>query len=233
MTELVGDCPRCGSHQITFDLLAAIVRGQRYDWQNWYEAFAICRQCRRSTVFILSESVNGNYQYVHNQGLMNIDEAVNRYVDIEGIISLKDQSSAEPPEYVPEEIEAIFREGSTCLTVGCFNAAGTMFRLCIDLVTRSLLPTEEVEGLNNRIRRNLGLRLAWLFDNSHLPGALRDLSACVREDGNDGAHVGNLTKEDAEDLLDFTSVLLERIYTEPERIRLAQERRNKRRTDNA
>jgi hypothetical protein len=51
----------------------------------------------------------------------------------------------------------------------------------------------------------------------------------VREDGNDGAHDGTLGKEDAEDLLDFTTALLERIYTEPERLRLAQERREKRR----
>lgn len=59
---------------------------------------------------------------------------------------------------------------------------------------------------------------------------LRELSLCIKEDGNDGAHAGSLTKDDAEDLLDFTFALLERIYTEPERLRLAQERRNARRS---
>ncbi len=41
-----------------------------------------------------------------------------------------------------------------------------------------------------------------------------------------------ISKEDAEDLLDFTQMLLERIYTEPERIRLAAERRRQRRNPN-
>ena len=148
-------------------------------------------------------------------------------------IQVKDKATVEPPEFIPENIESIFREGATCLAVGCNNAAGTMFRLCIDLVTKSMLPEGEVEGLNYRTRRDLGLRLPWLFDNGHLPEALRELSSCVREDGNDGAHAGTLQKRDAEDLLDFSRILLERIYTEPERLRLAQERRQQRRDENA
>lgn len=42
-------------------------------------------------------------------------------------------------------------------------------------------------------------------------------------------HDGSLEKEDAEDLLDFTFALLERMYTEPERLRIAKERRESRR----
>jgi len=68
-----------------------------------------------------------------------------------------------------------------------------------------------------------------LFDNDLLPNDLRELSSCVKEYGNDGAHVGDLTEKDAEDLLDFTIAILERIYTAPERLRIAKERRDKRR----
>ncbi|NOY87164.1 MAG: DUF4145 domain-containing protein, partial [Deltaproteobacteria bacterium] len=103
-----------------------------------------------------------------------------------------------------------------------------MFRLCTDLATRAMLPECEADGLNKKVRRSLGLRLPWLFDNDHLPETLRELSTCIKDDGNDGAHEGNLTKEDAEDILDFTFVLLERIYTEPKRIELANERRETR-----
>lgn len=229
MAELVADCPRCGANRITFDLLSAITTGTQYNWQNWYEVFSICRQCLRSTVFVLSESVNSDYKYVHDTGLLNIKEAVNRFVDIEGVISVKDKVLAKPPEHIPENVEPIFREGAVCLAVGCNNAAGTMFRLCIDLVTRGMLPDGDVEGLNRRTRRDLGLRVPWLIDNGHLPESLRQLSACVREDGNDGAHAGTLRREDAEDLLDFTRILLERLFTEPERLRLAEERRSQRR----
>lgn len=233
MAELVADCPRCGSNSITFELLGAIHTRTLYEWQYWYEVFAICRRCRRSTVFVLADSVDADYKAVHKTGLLNIDEAVNRYVRIEGIITLKDRAEIEAPEHVPEAIGNVFREGATCLKVDCWNAAGTMFRLCIDLVTRGLLPEQVTEGLNQRIRRNLSLRLPWLFDNQLLPESLRELSTCVREDGNDGAHAGTLGKKDAEDLLDFTRILLERTYTEPERIRQAAERRAQRRDPNA
>jgi hypothetical protein len=105
-----------------------------------------------------------------------------------------------------------------------------MFRLCVDIATKSLFPATDEKGLNSKIRRNLGLRLPLLFDNGLLPESLKELSTCIKEDGNDGAHVGNLTKSDAEDLLDFTTALLERMYTEPARLRLAKERRDSRRT---
>ena len=229
MAELVTDCPRCGANKITFVIKEAIVIAHYYKWQNWYEAFCVCRQCLRSTIFVLSESVNGDYTYVHKVSLIGIKGAVNRFVNVEGIISLKDTIETSPPDHVPENVANIFREGATCLSVKCHNAAGTMFRLCIDLVTRPMLPQGDVPGLNKKTRRDLGLRLPWLFDNQHLPEPLRELSLCVKEDGNDGAHAGNLSKDDATNLLDFTLVLLERIYTEPERLRLAEERRVKRR----
>ncbi|ACL06382.1 conserved hypothetical protein [Desulfatibacillum aliphaticivorans] len=229
MAELVNDCPRCGARQITFDITSVIVIAIEYEWQYWYEAFCICRHCNRSSIFVLSESVDGDYKKVHQIGLINLPGAVNRYVDVKGYINLKDNATYKPPLFVPADIEKIFKEGATCLSVGCYNAAGTMFRLCIDLVTRGMLPCEEAEGLNGRVVRSLGYRLPWLFDNGYLPEGLRDLSTCLREDGNDGAHAGNLTHEDAEDLLEFTTILLERIYTEPEKLRLAQERRNARR----
>ncbi len=62
-----------------------------------------------------------------------------------------------------------------------------------------------------------------------LPEVLKDLSSAIKEDGNDGAHQGTLKKVDAEDVMDFTVALLERLYTEPERLRLAKERRENRR----
>lgn len=166
---------------------------------------------------------------MHEKGLLNVEGVLNKFVNVEGHISLKDNASVAPHEFLPNEIAAAFREGATCVAVGCYNAAGTMFRLCVDLATRSMLPTEETQGLNAKNRRDLGLRLLWLFASGRLPDSLKELSSCIKEDGNDGAHAGNLSQSDANDLLNFTSILLERIYTEPERLRLAKERRDARR----
>lgn len=229
MSELVADCPRCGSDHITFDVKAANVVAVKYEWQYWYEAFCTCRRCDRAMIFVLSEIVDADYKYVHKVGLLKVEGALNKYVKIEGYVSLKDRASTPPPDHVPEAIATVFTEGATCLAVACYNAAGTMFRLCVDLATRSMLPAEDVDGLNAKVRRDLGLRLPWLFAKGLLPASLKELSSCIREDGNDGAHAGSLKLADAEDLLDFTVALLERLYTEPERLRLAQARRQVRR----
>jgi hypothetical protein len=201
-----------------------------YGWQRWYEAFGVCRGCDRATIFVLSEKADGDYDYVHKAGLLKVERALNNYIDIQGHVSLKDRASVKPPEFLPKEIESAFREAATCLAVGCYNAAGTMFRLCIDLATGSMLPPEGTPEPNARTRRDLGLRLPWLFASGRLPESLTELSACIKEDGNDGAHAGNLSEADASDLLDFSSALLERLYTEPERLRLAKERRDARRS---
>ena len=71
-------------------------------------------------------------------------------------------------------------------------------------------------------------RLAWLFENGKLPDSLRELSSVVKDEGNTGAHDGTLDEAAAEDLIDFTERLLTQLYTEPERLRLAQERRAQR-----
>lgn len=229
MSVLVADCPRCGAHSITFDVLSAVIVDQHYGWQNWYEAFSVCRHCHKSTVFVLSEYVDGDYKTLHRVGLLELDGAINPFVNVERHISLRDVVNVSAPEYVPKEIKAAFDEGAVCLTVDCPNAASTMFRLCVDLATGPLLPEGNADGLNIAIRRTLGRRLKWLFDHDHLSESLRDLSTAVKEDGNDGAHRGSLSTKDAEDLQDFTVVLLERMFTEPERLRLAEERRKTRR----
>ncbi|WP_078084322.1 DUF4145 domain-containing protein [Microbulbifer mangrovi] len=226
MAELVANCPRCGAEQITFDVLGQILTHVEYDWKRWFEAFCHCRRCSLSTVFVLAQK---NYSESNLfQNLAGLGYAINSIVSIEGYISEKDRAAEEPPEHLPIQIDSAFREGASCMAIGCNNAAATMFRLCIDLATKSML-REESCGLNSRIRRNLGLRLPWLFEQNILPAALQDLSTCIKDDGNDGAHEGDLGKEEAEDILDFTYVLLERLYTEPKRIELAQERRVARR----
>ena len=228
MSELVANCPRCGAKEMTFDLLGQIPTVIHYDWQHHCEAFCVCRSCRRSTVFALSQNDCGKEEQFAK--LSSYPAAVNRIANIVGYISLKDMAPKSPPAHLPPNVESAFREGAACLAIGCHNAAGTMFRLCVDQATQSLLPEEEVEGLNAKTRRDLGLRLPWLFDNCRLPEALRDLSSCIKDDGNDGAHQGTLTEDDARDISDFTYVLLERIYTEPKRLELAKERREERRT---
>lgn len=200
------------------------------DGSRWHEAFGVCRRCGLTTVFVLNDSNPASVNVTSQNGwIANFGGVLNTLMDVDGFVSVKDAATTAPPEFLPNDVKAVFVEGATCLAVHCYNAAGTMFRLCVDLATRPMLPIQETPGLNGKTRRDLGLRLPWLFDTGRLPESLRDLSSCIKEDGNDGAHGGTLTEADAADLLDFTFALLDRIYTEPERLKRAKERRDARR----
>lgn len=233
MAMLVADCPRCGSKSMTFDVRGDIGTVIKYDWQRHFEAFCICRRCHRSTVFVSAQRQYDERDLWARNAPSAHQGSLNLSFETEGFICLKDFGAAPTPEHVPEPIATAFHEGAVSVVVGNWNAAGTMFRLAIDLATKPMLPPDDVDGLNKKVRRDLGLRLPWLFDHGRLPNDLRDLSSCVHQDGNDGAHAGTLRQHDAQDLLDFTTALLERICTEQERLRLAKDRREKRRSGEA
>lgn len=230
MPELVADCPRCGTRRVTFSAEASTMPSSYEEASKHYlEVFCICRHCKKSTVFI-AETANTLTSAMI--GMMLQTKAQSSLADILKVtdfVQVINTAGIEAPPHVPQAILDVFNEGSKCLAVNCPNAASTMFRLCVDLATRELLPAKDSPGLAAKVRRDLGLRLQWLFDNQKLPESLQDLSHCVKEDGNDGAHRGTLTQEDGADLADFTTALLQRLYTEPKRLEIAQTRRLARR----
>lgn len=229
MAELVANCPRCGSAQITFDVSQALLTKKFHNWQRRYEAFSVCRNCNRSTVFIIDQKDYNESNFIEHNSPLKFPDSLNNHFEVKAFINLADKARAQAPEYTEEKVAAAFNEAGACMIVGAWNAAAAMLRLAIDLATKPLLPEEFTPGLNRRTRRDLAPRLDWLFDNGKLPQQLRQLSDCIREDGNDGAHDGTLGQKDAEELMDFAEAMFERLYTEPERLRLAVERRKKRR----
>jgi hypothetical protein len=234
MSTLVANCPRCSALNMTFDLKGELVVGVRYQWQRIYELPCVCRHCKRFTVFQAEQAeMNPNRSLNDPSFLESYNGSANDFVKVLGYLSLKDVSSEEPPEYLPEPVQRAFVEGAKCLAIGCHNAAAAMFRMCVDIATRGLLPEGEIEDLSSKKRRDLGLRLPWLFEHKLLPNDLQELSKCIREDGNDGVHAGTLLEEDAMDLVDFTRALLERLFTEPEKLNIARIRREARREPKA
>lgn len=232
--ELVDNCPRCSASNVTFDALAdAYVGTPRIEWMSRYEVFCVCRRCKRATTFVLELARYEMREVLRTSSPSSVGTGtgtLDRFMDVLGYINLSDVASVKPPEHLPDQIKAAFEEGAKCLAVQCFNASATMFRMCVDLATRPLLPPEGAPGgPNSKQRRDLGLRLPWLFENGRLDSALHELASCIKEDGNDGAHAGTLKREDAEDVLDFTTALLTRLYTEPKQLEMARARRDERR----
>ncbi|EBF2118278.1 hypothetical protein AZ006_001002 [Citrobacter freundii] len=230
MAMFVDNCPRCGAQKIAFDVRGVNCFGSYKAFAKEevpaYEAYCVCRECHKTTIFLCTD-VN------KRQPLDSIDWGMALFglKDVACVIrpiSPADLSVGEPPEFLPPHINAAYEEGAKCLAIGCFNAAATMFRLCLDYATKGLVPDGE-QGPAQKIKRSLGLRMEWLFENHILPEALRELAECVKDDGNDGAHEGILDKAAAEDLEDFTYIFLERLYTEPQRLVEARARREERR----
>jgi Domain of unknown function (DUF4145) len=231
MAVLVARCPRCRAKNMTFDVRDTIEIGIEYGWQRFYEAFSVCRNCHRSITFVISQKNGQDGEFLKGNAPTHFTDSLNPHFEVDSFVCIREMGIEPPPEHVPGPIALAFREGAASVVIGCWNAAGAMFRLAVDLTTRPMLPKEDVPGLNKKVRRDLGLRLPWLFANGILPKELEGLSSCIREDGNDGVHAGSLTREASQDLQDFTIALLERIFTEPERVRLAEERRAKRRSE--
>lgn len=232
MSLIVADCPRCGASHMTLDVLAATFRFTEYSWKHWYEAYCVCRRCQKSAILMIGLTKTGTPFDEGASSFLSFSGSLNDLFEVRGPVTLKDNFIHQAPDFLPDDILSVYNEAVSCLSIRCYNAAATMFRLCLDLVTRPLLPDPEVEAAhrpNSKQRRDLGLRLQWLFEKSVLPESLKELSVCVREDANDGAHRGGLTGDDAEDLLDFCDALLERLITEPEKLKRASERRATRR----
>jgi hypothetical protein len=224
---LSADCPRCNTRSSSFNLYSDQLVGERHGWSYVYETFAVCRICHKSTVFVLEQSVpftrgDPNFKRPPSE----CPSSANDMFRVATYISMKDRATVAPPEHCPDDVAAAFREGAICLAVECFNASGCMFRLCIDLASKTLLPAAGTpDGPDARAREKLFHRLNWLVTAGTIPTDLHDLAHGIREDGNDGAHAGTLTKDEAEDLQEFSRELLERVYALPGRVKAAAERR--------
>lgn len=219
MAMLILDCPRCGERKMTHDFQAwtgymdKVYRG---------ELFLQCRHCNRSFVVLAAAGQGPNTL----QGAFSEDGTLNGKIKIESVVRPRG-SLTTAPEHTPAAICNIFNEGTECLSIGCWNAAGSMFRKIVDEVSKAALPTEGAPDRHTRF--NLKPRLAWLFQHNLLPKEVQGLAECIREDANDAVHNAPIGKAEADDLLDFTTELLERVYTLPGRLRVAEERRNARR----
>ena len=139
MTELVDDCPRCGAQKMTFDVKEDTLVHFLEDFL-YYEAFCVCRDCRKATVFELKSAVPARRGYTHPR------PTEGGSYEAQGYISVANHNTTLPPKHCPPEIDNAFQEGAKCMAVGCYNAAGAMFRLCLDLATKKLASSSKDSG---------------------------------------------------------------------------------------
>ncbi len=199
-----------------------------------YELFAMCGVCHFGSIFVVSEPFNDATSEVRTRPLpMDIKGSLNGMFDIEGIVRICDNVAVPSPKFITRDIGKAFREGTDCLSIRCWNAACAMFRACLDLATKDMLPEDNVEGLTAEHRGKLAPRIKWLHAAGVLPDDLKDLAECIKDDGNEGVHEVILTKEDAMEVFNFTVMLLEYVYTAPAMRKDAKKKRDVRKAKHA
>ena len=224
---LTADCPRCGQFRTTFDIMAFSQVNYGKTW-NQFETFLCCRSCHKSSIGLL----------VQTNGMVESPTTfpgsyVNPYFDLSHwVFDVPNHRSV--PEHVPEDIARIFNEAAECAAIGCWDAAGTMFRKALDVATRTRISSpdspSESRAPNWKVYKDLRLRLDWLFANDKIDKSLEELSSCIHQDGNDAAHdLSGIGEDEAEDLGDFAERAFEIMYTFPGQIEINKKRRDERR----
>ena len=108
------------------------------------------------------------------------------------------------PDHLPERVKSYFRQGINSLD-GSFDAAGTMFRKSLEAGLKDKSP--ETKG-------NLVQRIKKLAESGSLTQDLADWADHIRNEGNDAAH-DEFTKYQAEELHEFTKLVLTYLFTLP------------------
>lgn len=216
---------------MTFDIKSSVV--VNHDAYEQSEAFVQCRHCWHPSIISIEKRDFSSPQLESLKGVF-----VNSSWDFISYVVVV-PGAQKCPAHTPPEVEAVFNEAARCLGIGAYEAAGTMFRKVVDKATRSMLPSQPADEdkahpdfIAWKVRKDLKLRLEWLLANNRVSRALEPLLESVREDGNDAAH-DRIGKEEAEDLQDFTVVLLETLYTVPGQVEANRLRRESRRQGDA
>ncbi|WP_159725844.1 DUF4145 domain-containing protein, partial [Acinetobacter proteolyticus] len=207
---------------------------------HWH-VFSICSNCYKPTVFNIFLKGDANPILINN---LKSATTLAAFKDINlldlftlGAREIPPRDAVqECPDHVPENIKKVFDEAAICLSLNCFTASGAMFRLCLDITTKELLDqwinnnqTADPQP-NSAQKGKLFNRIEFLIEKNVIPPDLKDFAHHIRLDGNDAAHDGSTEKDEAEDLLDFSELFLERIYTNQKQLELAQARRLARRS---
>lgn len=240
--SLFFDCPNCGATKSTFDVLASNVINQTPPFIKW-QFYGVCRGCLKGVTINGAPNVENSLKVrelvnpkqtiiipglqIPKLDLLPKGSSLNHYFT-SFYVSNYSLGKIDSPEHLPQEIKIIFEEAATCLATKCFNASAAMFRLCLDMTTKDILNKNKHLNPTQDNNKTIHKRLNWIFENHLLSANLEDLSRCIKDDGNDGAHDGTIGQIEADDLFDFTSVLLEQVYTQPEKVRIARERRQER-----
>ncbi|MCD1593377.1 DUF4145 domain-containing protein [Thalassospira xiamenensis] len=186
------DCPHCGIRNAAFTL-----KGQHNYAGN---PIALQRSLTGSTTNILNQNCATALLICPS-----CNEAVVASARNGTITDLYPEIESENPDHLPSDVERYFEQGVDCLRKN-YDAAGMMFRKSLEV------------GLGKKFPESKGRlveRIKALSKNGSLTQDLATWADHIRLEGNDAAH-DEFTKSQAEELHEFTKLVLTYLFTLPE-----------------
>jgi len=177
-----------------------------------------CHDCHTSTLFVLEATTLVGGQPPKTAFGQNESPVAFGYEEIYSF----PLSAVEPtPPDTPEPAATFYHQAVAALAYGLYDAAGSMFRKCLESVTRSdslvaHIPPDQHEQFR---KSRLKARITKLKEVHAIPPALADLVDVIKEEGNGAVHDDVLyDKESAISLRNFTRTFLEQTFTIPKQI---------------
>ena len=194
------DCPHCFTKRVAMDVVfrefdsRPDTFGRKYSTTHLYLR---CPFCHRGCFAIMRGHDDENYLDPRNEDFFS-----------------PKLRKLPVPEHLPAEIEHHFQEGLDALPAA--TAAAAMFRKCLELTIKDKCPDARGD-LYKKIDHAKGAGV--------LTDSLADWAHHIRLQGNQAVHdAAPFSKEDAKSLREFTEMVLQYVYTFPERVRIKTEK---------
>lgn len=205
--SLAHDCPHCLTKRIGFRFV-----GQAFEPSSPTRrvVFFLCNKCGEPlavTCFLL-------------EGVPELDKADGDLVGFTySCFYYPKEFQSKVPKYLPQLINRAFEQADIAIHQGSWEAAVAMDRRALELATKEKAPDQS--GLK------LYKRIEFLAAEGKLTPSLKDWAHSVRAVGNDAVHdEDELSEDEAHQAHELTRFILTYLYTLPEQVRLAQERRD-------
>ncbi|MFX4083667.1 DUF4145 domain-containing protein [Sphingobium yanoikuyae] len=203
MAIFVTKCPHCSADKMTFHIQALEQRLGEYDGN----AFSSCPSCRNPICAWIKRGTSARLSINSLSGWMgNIEDAGWRI----SILWPPAQASV-APEDVPTSISRNFVQAEEARKRQHWESAGMTYRRCLELAMKDRAP--DLSG-------SLARRIDKLAEAGGLTSDVAEWAHSIREIGNEAAHDEHEPNpDDIEDLAAFTKIVLEYLYTMPEKVR--------------
>ena len=193
-----GNCPHCGTKYVALTVEHTIEYMEAD--QTFLDMLARCGYCGRG-VLVMYRGSPDRFEFDRPDTIL--------------APSFPDTGA---PTYTPENVAQFFRQAMENM-IRNYDAAGAMFRKTLDTALKTKFP-DSMDNLNNRIET--------AAEKGMLTRDMADWSHRIRRLGNDAAHESEpFSKNDAEDLKQFTILLLYYLFTLPGMLEKAQKRSKK------